>query len=174
MNIKKLTFQALAASLICIFAPLSFYFGAVPFSLATFAVMLVSALFKPVSSVTCTVIYIMLGAIGLPVFSGFIGGFQQLAGPTGGFIIGYIPLALITSILADRFAKSKFALPFALAAGEIVCLLCGTAWYMHISGTPFVSALAVCVLPFILPEAVKIAAVCACVSIIKPRIKRFL
>lgn len=174
MNIKKLTFQALAASLICIFAPLSFYFGAVPFSLATFAVMLVATLLRPLPSVTCTVIYIMLGAVGLPVFSGFIGGFQQLAGPTGGFIIGYIPLALITSALTDKFTKSKIALPLAALAGEICCFVCGTVWYMYSSGAPLNTAIGVCILPFILPETAKIAAVCACTGIIKPRIKRFL
>lgn len=174
MKANKLTFNAIFAAIICILAPFSFYMGAVPISLATFAVYLAAAILKPVSSVTCIIIYILLGAVGLPVFSGFIGGFQQLAGLTGGYIVGYIPCAFIISSIISRYENKKSAYPLAMLAGTAVCYLCGTAWYIYQSKSGIAAAVTVCILPFLLGDAVKIAAACALSFAVKPRLKKFI
>lgn len=174
MNINKLTYRALMAALICITAPISFYMGPIPFSLATFSVLLASSLLRPVSAVICTVIYIMLGAVGLPVFAGFVGGFQQLTAPTGGFILGYIPCAAAASIIIGKFPKSKAAYVAGATLGTLCCYAAGTAWYMHVSGSGFAQAIGICVAPFLVTDALKIAAVSASAQLIRPRLRRFL
>lgn len=174
MKTAKLTYNAILAAIICILAPFSIHIGAIPISLATFAVFIISALSKPKNSVICTIIYILLGAIGLPVFSGFLGGFQQIAGLTGGYIIGYIPCAAVVSIIINRFESKKTAYPVAMALGTVICCFCGTIWYMFQTKSGFTAALSVCVLPFILGDAIKIAVASILAYSIKPRIKKFI
>lgn len=174
MKTAKLTYNAILAAIICILAPFSLHVGAVPVSLATFAVFIISALSKPKNSVICIIIYILLGAIGLPVFSGFLGGFQQIAGLTGGYIIGYIPCAAVVSFIINRFENKKASYPIAMALGTVTCCFCGTAWYMYQTKTNFATAFSVCILPFILGDTIKIAVASILAYGIKPRIKKFI
>lgn len=168
LTLKDMTFVAVMAALICIAAPVSVPLGAVPLSLAGFVVCLAGGLLGSRRGTLAVLIYIMLGAVGLPVFSGGNGGFGQLFGITGGYIAGYIPCALISGIFSDKFCKvppkgknpfrsGVWAIPVGMAAGTLVLYVVGTAWFAAVQGISPWAAAAVCVLPFIPGDIIKIA-----------------
>ena len=162
MKFQKLTLCALLAAFICVLAPFSLPFGAVPISLATFSVYIAASTANIGIALPALLIYIFLGAFGLPVFSGFAGGFQQLAGITGGYIIGYIPCLMIISLLTSKFKTKKFIYPVSMAAGTCLCYTLGALWYAFQTKCGFGTALTDCVLPFIIGDIIKII----CASII--------
>ena len=106
-------------------------------------------------------VYILVGAVGLPVFSGFTGGVQKLFGATGGYIAGYIPCALIAGLLIDRFENKKWIYPAAMVLGTVALYALGTAWFMFVTKNSLAASLAVCVVPFLPGDALKIVAASA-------------
>ncbi len=174
MNIKKTATVGILAALICVSAPFSLPAGAIPVSLATFAIYIISCSVDKKYSVTAVIIYILIGAIGVPVFSSFTGGLQCITGYTGGYIIGYIPCACIIGLLTDRFENSKIIYPLSMIAGTALCYIFGIFWYMHKAECGFLEAATVCVFPFFIGDAVKIAAA-SCVGItLKKRLKKLI
>ncbi len=158
MKIQKLTLCALLCAFICVLAPFSLPLGAIPVSLATFAIYTVACVAELKIALPALIGYILLGAFGLPVFSGFTGGFQQLAGVTGGYIIGYIPCLIIISLLTKKFEDKKSVYPLSMISGPVICYLFGTAWYVIQTRSSISSALLLCVVPFIIGDIIKIAA----------------
>lgn len=129
-----------------------------PFTLQTLGVMLSAALLGWKRGLAAVFIYILLGAIGLPVFSGFQSGLGVLLGPSGGYIWGFIFLALSVGLFAQK-EKSGYLL-VGMILGLLLCYACGAAWFMLVytrsSGSIGLwAALGSCVLPFILPDLVK-------------------
>ena len=157
MKTKDLTLSALLAALICVFAPLSIPVGPVPISLATFAIYIASSAFRMRHGLVATVVYIIAGCFGLPVFSSFTGGFQMLFGVTGGYIWGYVPLSAGIGMILKTGKNRFLAYPGAMVFGTLLLYVCGTAWFMFVSGSGFFAAAAVCVVPFLPGDAVKIA-----------------
>lgn len=156
---------ALLAAVLCVLAPFAIPVGAVPVTLATLGVYLAAGLLGPKNGTAAVGLYLALGAIGVPVFAGFVGGAQQLLGLTGGYLWGYLPCALLAGLLARR--KGRFALPLAFATGTAVMYLLGTVWYtIHTGGEPG-SALLICVLPFLPADGVKIAIASALTPILR-------
>ena len=107
--------------------------------------------------------YILLGAVGLPVFAGFSGGMGVILGTTGGYIAGFLFSALLMWGIETAFGRSKAVLAVSMAAGLLVCYAFGTIWFIAVyarnSGSVALSAvLAWCVIPFIIPDLIKIAA----------------
>lgn len=174
MNIKKTAAVSILAAIICIFSPLSLPVGAIPISLSTFAIYIVSCSVSIKYSVPAVAVYILLGAAGLPVFSSFTGGLQFITGYTGGYIIGYIPCALIVGMLTDRFEKNKIIYPLSMIIGTAVCYLSGTLWYMNRAECGLSEAVAICVLPFIIGDTVKISAASVIGITLKQRIKKLI
>lgn len=172
MKVREMTYTALFAAIICIAAPWSIPVGAIPLSLATLAVYVAASVMDWKHGTLAVLIYILIGAVGVPVFASFTGGVQKIAGVTGGFIIGYLPCAFITGIIVDRLENKKWAYPVAMLAGTAACYLCGTAWYMLQTGTGLLAALAVCVVPFLIGDAVKIVAASALAYPLRRVLKR--
>ena len=160
MKVKEMTLTAVAAALICIAGPLVIPAGPIPLSLATFAIYLAGAVLGKKQGTMATALYLLIGIIGVPVFSGFSGGFQKLAGVTGGYLAGYLPCAFLSGIGGEQAEKKerKWILPAMMAAGTAALYALGTAWFMIQSGNAFGTALTLCVLPFLPGDAVKIAA----------------
>ena len=98
MKTRDMTIIAVMAALICVAGPLSVSIGPIPLSLASFAVYMAGAVLGAKKGTLAVGIYLLLGLVGLPVFSGFSGGFQKLIGVTGGYLVGYLPCALITGL----------------------------------------------------------------------------
>lgn len=158
MKAQKIALTGVMAAIICLVAPLSVPLGIIPLTLATFAVFIISCIAEPKSATGAVIIYILLGAAGLPVFSSFRGGFQIITGVTGGYIIGYIPCSLTVSLLVNKFPKKKFIYPLSMVLGNTICSLTGSLWYAFQSGVDFATAFKAGVLPFIIGDIIKITA----------------
>lgn len=158
MKNKKMVYCALMAAVLCVISPLSIPVGAVPISLATLGVMLAGALLGAQLGTLSVLIYLVLGWVGLPVFAGYSSGFTCLFGPTGGYMIGYLFLAFLTGFLYKK--KTLSYLVGSILVGELVLYLLGTIWFMFVAQTSLVSALTICVLPFIPGDIAKIVLVC--------------
>ena len=173
MKTKNLVLCALFAAITCVLAPISIPIGVVPVSLATFAVMLSGILLGAKWGTLSQLIYLILGAVGLPVFSSYSGGLSKLAGPTGGYLIGYLAFVFICGLGYHRFGKGKTILKkysvmiISMIIGTVVLYAFGTIWFCLVTHTGFVAALATCVVPFLIGDGIKIAAVC----IIAPQIE---
>lgn len=161
LSVRETVFVAVMAAVMCVFAPLSIPMGAVPLSLATLVVYLDGALLGKAKGCAAVVVYIFIGLVGVPVFSGFIGGFAAISGITGGYIIGYIPCAFITALFTQHFGGRLWAMAVGMALGTAALYALGTVWYMALTAAEPMAALAACVVPFLAEDAVKIAAACA-------------
>ena len=135
---------ALMAAVTCILAPLSIPIGPIPISLTNFAIYLSLYLLNWKMGTLSYIIYLLVGLVGLPVFSGFTGGLGKLAGPTGEYIIGFIPMAIIAGIVIDKFTNRGLQL-LGMIVGTIICYTFGTIWFCFQSGYTVSAALAVCV-----------------------------
>lgn len=152
-----MVFMAIFAALICVAGPVAVPLpGMVPISLGTFAIYLTGALLGGKRGTVSVVVYILLGAVGLPVFTNFMGGFAKLLGPTGGYIVGYIPLVLITGLFAEMQLKKHWLMPVGMVLGTVVMYALAMVWYMILNGSNFVTAFLSCVLPFLPGDSVKI------------------
>lgn len=173
-HIRNLTLRAILAAIICVIAPFALPAGAIPVTLASFIIFIVSACTDLKFSIPAIFIYILLGAIGLPVFSGFSGGLQAVTGVTGGYIIGYIPCALLVGLLCGRHGCKKYVFPLSMLAGTLICYACGATWYIMQTKCSFATAMAACVLPFILGDIINIAAASVVCITLKPRLAKIL
>ena len=121
MKTKDMTLIAVMAALICVAGPLSIAIGPIPLSLASFAVYLAGAVLGAKRGPLAVAIYLLIGLVGVPVFSGFSGGFQKLIGVTGGYLVGYLPCALLTGLgvkPGQTEAAPKWLLPAMHGAGH--------------------------------------------------------
>ena len=147
---------SLAAALMCICSWIQIP-SAIPFTLQTFAVFFAAFVLGAGKSFMAMLIYIFLGIVGLPVFSGFQSGISALLGPTGGFVISFLFCVPIVGAFAN---KKGLSLPFAIfysAIGLLVCYAIGTLWYTYIySNGNIAGAFSICVLPFVIPDTIKI------------------
>ena len=157
---KDLVLTALFAALTAVLAQIQLPIGPVPFNLAVFGAFLAGMLLAPAWAAASMGVYMLLGAVGIPVFAGFMGGPAVLLGKTGGYVIGYIFIALATALAVKRSVKLP-VIGAAMLAGLLICYGFGTAWFMAVTGADLVSALGWCVLPFIVPDVCK--GVLACV-----------
>lgn len=137
--------------------------SAIPFTLQTFAIFLCLNILGAKKGIISILIYIFLGVIGLPVFSGFNGGIGALLNVTGGYIIGFIFSALTYWLITSIFNKKPRKIINLIASfmGLIVCYIFGTLWYILLfikngDTISFTGALTICVLPFIIPDILKI------------------
>ncbi len=156
MKIKTydLTITAIFSAIICILSVITIPIGTIPISLSLFAIMLSAISLDAKKGVMSVIIYILIGALGIPVFSGFKGGFHILFGPTGGFIISYIIVALIMSFASQKTNKKLTLFIFGLLS-LAVCYIFGSLQYSLISKVSFYNSLFVCVYPFVVFDVLK-------------------
>ena len=132
----------------------------IPFTLQTFAVFLVLLLLGGERGTVATLVYVLMGMVGIPVFSGFSGGVGVLFGSTGGYILGFLIMGVIYILATRFFGKRTFVEITALLLGLVACYAFGTAWFMfiYLRETGEVGVLTVltwCVFPFIIPDLLK-------------------
>ena len=140
----------------------------VPFTLQTLGIFMAAAMLGWKRGLISVAVYVLLGAIGVPVFAGFSGGIGVLGGPTGGYIIGFLFTALIVGLMTDFLGRKLWVLAVSMVAGLAVCYLFGTIWLSMQLNIGFVAGLGVGVFPYIPGDLVKIAIAC----IIGPKIRR--
>ncbi|MCR5010937.1 MAG: biotin transporter BioY [Lachnospiraceae bacterium] len=134
----------------------------IPFTLQTFAVMLAVLLLGGMRGTIAITVYILLGAVGVPVFSGFTGGIARLMGPTGGYIIGFLGTALVMWAFEKILGKKLWVYITAIILGLVVCYTFGTMWFIKLytaddgSKATLAMALSACVIPYLIPEVIKV------------------
>lgn len=131
----------------------------IPFTLQTFAIFLTLLVLGGKKGILAIVLYLVLGIIGIPVFSNFTGGLGVIMGPTGGYIVGFLFLGLIY-MLITFFSKKIGGIVIGLIVGLIVCYLFGTLWFTfgytgNANKMTFWTSLSLCVVPFIIPDLIK-------------------
>ena len=160
MKTKKLTTIGLFTAILCILGPISIVlpFSPVPVSLGTLGILLACVMLGAKNGLLCTAIYLLLGLVGLPVFTGFTGGAGKLLGPTGGYLIGYLFLAFIGGRLSEKW-NSRLSLQAAgLFMGMLFCYLFGTLWLAFQAGMSPEAALWAGVFPYVPFDIAKIYA----------------
>ena len=168
-------YVGLSAALIALGAWIAIPVGDIPITLQTLMICLISGLFGMKRGTLSVLIYIVLGAVGVPVFSNFKAGLGVLAGPTGGYIVGFIFTALIVGLVADKTKGQLWAVALAMVLGIAVCYAFGTAWfYVYMQSKKAVTLsyiLGLCVVPYIVPDLVKTAVACVLVNRLKKFVK---
>ncbi|POP31685.1 biotin transporter BioY [Lactonifactor longoviformis] len=158
LSVKSLTLIGLMTAVTCILGPLSIPlpFSPVPISFTNLAIYLSVFVLGMKKGTVSYIVYLLLGMVGLPVFSGFTGGLGKLAGPTGGYLTGFIFLAIIAGFCVDKGSgKLAWAVP-GMAAGTIVCYLFGTLWLCMQANLTFSAGLAAGVIPYLPGDIAKI------------------
>lgn len=170
----QMTLIGLMTAVICILAPFSVVlpFSPIPISLGTFAIYLASMVLGRRQGFLCVILYLLLGFAGLPVFTGFTAGAGKLLGPTGGYMIGYLFMALICGHFADKWNNCIPLNLLGILLGTIVCYAFGTIWLAIQSDLSFISSLSVGVLPFIPGDFIKIGIATAIGYQLKKRLKK--
>ena len=169
-NTYAMAVTALMTAVTCILAPLSIPIGPVPISLTNLVIYFSLFILGTKKGTISYLIYLLLGLVGLPVFSGFTGGPAKLAGPTGGYIIGFIVMAVIAGLVIDNCHKPLIQL-VGMIAGTIVCYLFGTVWFCIVADSTFKAALGICVIPFIPADLIKMIIAMIIGPMIKKRIR---
>lgn len=173
-SLKSITIVALMTALLCVLGPLSVPIGVIPISLSNLVICLFVILIGGKRASVSCVVYLLVGLVGLPVFSGFQGGAGKLFGPTGGYVIGFIFLALISGFFVEKFEGKKLLYAVGMLIGTAVLYLFGTVWLAFQSGMSFGQALAVGVIPFLPFDVIKIVIAVLTGPVIKKRIERFM
>ena len=177
-NKKLTTYQmavtALMAAALCVLGPLSVPIGAIPISLSNFVICLTAWLLGPKFGTLSVAVYLLIGLVGVPVFSGYGAGIAKLAGPTGGYLVGYLLLAFIGGLFIEKSKGQPVVSGIGLVLGDAACYVLGTIWFMILTGADLVSALGWCVLPYLPGDAVKIVLAAVLTMQLDKRLKRSL
>lgn len=182
-KVRNMCFVALMAAVLCVTAPLSVPIGPIPITLAAFFVYLSGAVLGGTKGTAAVALYVLIGIVGLPVFSGYSGGLAKVVGVTGGFIVGYIPCAAIVGFCVDKLGDRtevkiaghgfSWIYPVSMLAGTAVLYALGTVWFVMQTGNTLNAALAACVFPFIPGDLIKIALATITASALRKRLKSF-
>lgn len=144
------------AAVMCMLGPLSIPLGPVPISFTNLAIFIALYALGMKNGTISLLIYVFIGFVGVPVFSGFSGGPAKLLGPTGGYIVGFILMALIAGYFIDRFFGKWYWCFTGMVLGTAICYTLGTAWLAWQADLSAGAALAAGVLPFIPGDLAKI------------------
>ena len=158
---KDLVYVALCAVLMAVCSWISIP-ATVPFTLQTFAVFCSLGLLGGRRGTAAILVYLLLGALGVPVFAGFSGGIGILFGTTGGYLLGFILMGLVYWLGERLSMDGRNVRIISMILGLLLCYAFGTAWFMFVyarqtGAIALGTALAWCVVPFILPDLVKLA-----------------
>ncbi len=157
-NTRQISIVGLMTAILCLLGPwvIMLPFSPIPISLCTLGIYFGVIISGTKSGTLSTLLYLLLGFVGLPVFSGFMGGPSKLLGPTGGYLLGYILMALICGV---SYAKFKNRLGLCLAsmfAGTCVCYAFGTIWLAYQLSLPLTEAFLIGTLPYMPGDIAKL------------------
>jgi len=155
-KIYQMAVIGVMTAVLCILGPLSLPIGLVPISFTNLAIFITLYTLGMKKGTISTILYLFLGFAGLPVFSGFTSGPPKLLGPTGGYLIGFVFMALIAGFFIDRFSNQWYLCIVGMVLGTAVCYTSGTVWLAYQANISAKAALAAGVFPFILGDLSKI------------------
>lgn len=168
LTIKTIALIAVMTAVTCVLAPLSLPIGPVPISLTNLAIYFGLYILDVKKESLSYIVYMLIGLAGLPVFSNFTGGVGKLFGPTGGYIIGFLPMAVIAGIFIDRTNGKLLPSLLGMVLGTVICYALGTIWLAYQANMDFKAALFAGVIPFIPGDLIKMVLA----AVLGPKIKR--
>ncbi|MCD4810543.1 MAG: biotin transporter BioY [Methanosarcinales archaeon] len=170
VNVKPMVYASLFAALTAVgaFIKIPIPISPVPITLQVFFVLLAGLVLGSRWGGTSMVVYVMLGIIGLPVFSGGSSGLGILLGPTGGYIIGFVAGAFVTGLIYNKANDSKTATIGAMIGGLAMIYLLGVMQLSFVANMTLQQAVAVGMLPFLIGDAIKIVAALIVADRIRP------
>ena len=154
MQVRNMVKSGVFAALLCVCAWLSIPVGSGAVTLQSFGVFLALGVLGGKWGCVSVLVYLICGSVGLPVFSGFRGGMGVLLSATGGYLWGFLLMGLCYWLLRRCIRQDWVC----MAVGQLVCYLCGTVWYAaaYAGGMGFWQVAALCVLPYLIPDAIKL------------------
>lgn len=177
-HIKRLTFCALMAALTAVCAQITVPMpNGVPVTLQVFAVALTGYLLGAKYGAVTMLVYLLLGAVGVPVFSQFRGGVYMLVGKTGGYLWGFLPMTAVCGLAALSRAKGKWrrALPYLWGVPALlICHLCGTLQVMALAGGGFWALLMVYSVPYLVKDLICVAVAALMAVKLRPQLEKYL
>ena len=175
MPIEKLRMVVLAslmAALTAVGAYIYVPIGPVPIILSTLFVILSGLLLGSRWGLTSMALYLLVGAIGLPVFAGGKGGFAHFMGPTGGYLFGYLLASWSTGFISERSRGRMILDILAVIIGSLALYALGVPWLKMVTQMSWTKALMVGVLPFLIGDAIKASVVLILARSVRPILKR--
>lgn len=170
-TLRMMIFAALMAALTAVGAFIAIPIGPVPVVLQNFFAMLAALLLGSRWATAAMAVYLLAGALGLPVFAGGTGGLARFAGPTGGFLLGYLPSVFLTGLVSER-GRGRMAMDIlAMVLGAIVLYACGVVWLKTVTGMTVMKALTVGMLPFLPGDVIKIVGAAVAARTLRPLIR---
>ena len=174
ISTSEMAVVALMTAVLCVLSPFSIPVGPIPISLSTFGLYLAVLILGRRKAVSVCLMYLLIGFIGLPVYSGFSGGAAKLFGPTGGYLFGYVLLTWISGVIVDKFPKNRILCLLALVLGTITCYLLGTVWLAYQMKIGFYEAFLIGVVPFVAGDMIKIGIAVWIGTTVRKRIRNFI
>ena len=177
ISTRDLVQIALCSAIITICSWISLNISTVPFTLQTAGICLTAGLLGWKKGTISVIVYLLLGAIGLPVFAAFHSGFGTLLGMTGGYLWGFVLTSLIAGFAADRYGRTMPVMIIAMVLGTVACYITGTAWFIYVYAAQVgpigvMGALSMCVFPYLIPDAAKVVLAALIVRRIHPHINK--
>jgi biotin transport system substrate-specific component len=169
-QLRMTVHASLLAALIAVGAYISVPIGPVPIVLQNMFILLAGLLLGKRWGLAAVGVYLLAGACGLPVFAGGTGGIGRFAGPTGGYLIGYLPAVFVVG-LVSKYEKTALDI-IGMIVGTLIIYSVGVTWLQLITGMPFSKALAVGMYPFLIGDALKIVAAATIAKAIRPVIRK--
>jgi biotin transport system substrate-specific component len=167
-ELRMMVYASLMSTLIAAGAFIAIPIGPVPIVLQNFFVLLAGILLGSRWGLASVGVYLIAGALGLPVFAGGTAGLGRIMGPTGGYLLGYLPAVYVTGLISEGLGRRKGFDLLALTAGAVIVYLCGVPWLKMVTGMTAEKALMLGMYPFLVGDALKIAAALPVVTVIRP------
>lgn len=170
-QVRMLVYASLLAALMAVGAYLAVPLGPVPIVMQNMFVFLAGLLLGGRWALASVGVYLLTGALGLPVFAGGLGGIGRIVGPTGGYLVGYLPAVFVVGYVSEK-ARARIGYDvLAMICGSVVLYACGVSWLKILTGMTWSKTLAVGMYPFLIGDALKIAAAALIAKALRPVIR---
>jgi len=170
-QLKMTVYTSLFVSFIAMGAFIAIPVGPVPIVLQNMFVLLAGIILGPVWGTGCVAVYLLIGFAGLPVFAGGTSGIGKIFGPTGGYLLGYLPCVFITAAVSKGLGRKMFSDIIAMVVGTLIIYSAGVPWLKVVTSMTFEKALVFGMYPFLMGDALKIAAAAFIARALRPVIK---
>jgi biotin transport system substrate-specific component len=170
-QLKMTVYTSLFVAFIAIGAFIAIPIGPVPIVLQNMFVLLAALILGPVWGVGCIAVYLLIGLVGLPVFAGGTSGIGKLFGPTGGYLLAYLPAVFITAAISKGLGKRMPGDIIAMVIGSLVIYAIGVPWLKVVTSMTFEKSIAVGMYPFIVGDLLKIVAAAFIAKTLRPLVK---
>ncbi len=171
-QLRMTVYASLFAALIAAGAFIAIPIGPVPIVLQNMFVLLAGIILGSRWGLACVSVYLLMGALGFPVFAGGTGGIGRLFGPTGGYLLSYLPAVYATGIISEKLQKTMANDIIAMVAGSLIVYAAGVPWLKYVTGMGWNKAVAVGMYPFLIGDIIKIIAAAYAAKIIRPIVKK--